>query len=135
MPITDHYHGEVLIFCYYKWRGQAENPFLQVIQSCAALCSSVGVEVIVGRVLIMLGCSYTVRRGTLGDCQHHNTTEKITNTTSPQKKLRKHRCRNGPFYQYGGHIDLIRFKEYYRMPRGHEHLSFAFSSIFRDIFS
>ena len=87
MPITDHYHGEVLIFCYYKWRGQAENPFLQVIQSCAALCSSVGVEVIVGRVLIMLGCSYTVRRGTLGDCQHHNTTEKITNTTSPQKKV------------------------------------------------
>ena len=87
MPITDHYHGEVLIFCYYKWRGQAENPFLQVIQSCAALCSSVGVEVIVGRVLIMLGCRYTVRRGTLGDCQHHNTTEKITNTTSPQKKV------------------------------------------------
>ena len=23
-----------------------------------------------------------------------------------------------PFYQYGGHIELIRFKEYYRMPRG-----------------
>ena len=21
-----------------------------------------------------------------------------------------------PFYQYGGHIELIRFKEYYRMP-------------------
>ena len=30
---------------------------------------------------------------------------------------------------------LIRFKEYYRMPRGHEHISFVFSSAFRDIFS
>ena len=42
---------------------------------------------------------------------------------------------NRPFYRYGGHIELIRFKEYYRMPRGHEHISFAFSSAFRDIFS
>ena len=25
------------------------------------------------------------------------------------------------FYRYGGHIELIRFKEYYGMPRGHEH--------------
>ena len=25
---------------------------------------------------------------------------------------------NRPFYRYGGHIELIRFKEYYRMPRG-----------------
>ena len=25
---------------------------------------------------------------------------------------------NRPFYRYGGHIKLIRFKEYYRMPRG-----------------
>ena len=24
------------------------------------------------------------------------------------------------FYRYGGHIELIRFKEYYGMPRGHE---------------
>ena len=39
-----------------------------------------------------------------------------------------------PFYRYGGHIELIRFKEYYRMPRGHEHISFVFSSAFRDIF-
>ena len=39
------------------------------------------------------------------------------------------------FYRYGGHIELIRFKEYYRMPRGHEHISFVFSSAFRDIFS
>ena len=42
---------------------------------------------------------------------------------------------NRPFYRYGGHIELIRFKEYYRMPRGHEHISFVFSSAFRDIFS
>ena len=28
---------------------------------------------------------------------------------------------NRPFYQYGGHIELIGFKEYYGMPRGHEH--------------
>ena len=24
-----------------------------------------------------------------------------------------------PFYRYGGHIEFIRFKEYYGMPRGH----------------
>ena len=42
---------------------------------------------------------------------------------------------NRPFYRYGGHIELIRFKEYYRMPRGHEHISFVFSSAFREIFS
>ena len=45
-------------------------------------------------------------------------------------------CRtNRPFYRYGGHIESIRFKEYYRMPRGHEHISFVFSSVFRDIVS
>ena len=42
---------------------------------------------------------------------------------------------NRPFYQYGGHIELIRFKEYYRMLRGHEHISFVFSSAFRHKFS
>ena len=42
---------------------------------------------------------------------------------------------NRPFYRYGGHIELIRFKEYYRMPRGHEHISFVFASAFGDIFS
>ena len=43
---------------------------------------------------------------------------------------------NRPFYRYGGHIELIRFKEYlYRMPRGHEDISFVFSSAFRNIFS
>ena len=28
---------------------------------------------------------------------------------------------NRPFYRYDRHIELIRFKEYYGMPRGHEH--------------
>ena len=42
---------------------------------------------------------------------------------------------NRPFYRYDGHIELIRFREYCRMPRGHEHISFVFSSAFRDIFS
>ena len=41
---------------------------------------------------------------------------------------------NRPFYRYGDHFELIRFKEYYSMPRGHEHISFVFSSTFRDIF-
>ena len=34
---------------------------------------------------------------------------------------------NRPFCRYGGHIQLIRFKEYYRMTRGHEYMSFVFS--------
>ena len=25
-------------------------------------------------------------------------------------------------YRYGGHLELVRFKEYYGMPRGHEHI-------------
>ena len=41
---------------------------------------------------------------------------------------------NRPFYQYCGHIELIRFKEYYRMPMGHEHISFVFSSAFGTFF-
>ena len=28
---------------------------------------------------------------------------------------------NGAFYRYGGHIEFIRFKEYYGIPGGHEH--------------
>ena len=28
---------------------------------------------------------------------------------------------NRPFYRYGSHIELSRFKEYYRMPGGHKH--------------
>ena len=27
---------------------------------------------------------------------------------------------NRPFYRYGGYIQLISFKEYHAMPRGHE---------------
>ena len=41
---------------------------------------------------------------------------------------------NRPFHRYGGHIELIRFKEYYRMPRGHGHILFVCTSAFRDIF-
>ena len=41
---------------------------------------------------------------------------------------------NRPFYPYGGHIELIRFKEYYEMPRGHEHFSFVFLSAFGTFF-
>ena len=42
---------------------------------------------------------------------------------------------NRPFYRYRGHIELIRFKEYYRMSRVDEHISLVFSNAFRDIFS
>ena len=43
---------------------------------------------------------------------------------------------NRPFYRYGGHVELIRFKEYYGIPRGgHEHISSVFLSAFRDVFS
>ena len=49
--------------------------------------------------------------------------------------FRKVAITNRPFYQYGGHIELIRSKGYYRMPREHEHISFVFSSAFRDTFS
>ena len=42
---------------------------------------------------------------------------------------------NRPFYWYDGYIELIWFEEYYRMHRGNEHISFAFLSAFRDIFS
>ena len=55
--------------------------------------------------------------------------------TSPLKARARNASANRPFYRYGGHIELVRFKEYYRMPRGHEHISFVFSSAFRDIFS
>ena len=41
---------------------------------------------------------------------------------------------NRPFYRYDGHIELIRFKEYYRMPRGHEHILFVCTSAFGTFF-
>ena len=37
---------------------------------------------------------------------------------------------NRPFYLYGGHIELLRFKEYYGMPRGHEHFPIYSLSIY-----
>ena len=42
---------------------------------------------------------------------------------------------NRPFYRHGVHIELIRLKEFYRMPGGHEHISFVISGAFWDIFS
>ena len=57
-------------------------------------------------------------------------------TSSVNMKINAgNKTENRPFYRYGGRIELIRFKEYYRMPRGQEHISFVFSSAFRDIFS
>ena len=43
----------------------------------------------------------------------------------------KNRC-NRPFYRYGGHVELIRFKEYYGMPggRGYEHYPLYSLSIY-----
>ena len=51
------------------------------------------------------------------------------------ERAKKRDPTNRSFYRLGGHSELIRFKEYYRMPWGHEHISFLFSSAFRDIFS
>ena len=42
---------------------------------------------------------------------------------------------NSAFYRYRGHIELIRLKEYYGMPGGHEHILFVFSGTFQGIFS
>ena len=46
---------------------------------------------------------------------------------------------NRPFYRYGGHIELIRFKEYYGMPRGRmsmiRYTRSAFTRVFRANFS
>ena len=56
--------------------------------------------------------------------------------TSPAAKSEEKRMfSQAIFYRYGGYIELIRFKKYYRMPSGHEHVSFVFSSALRDIFS
>ena len=50
-----------------------------------------------------------------------NTQTPLPITPLKEKSLERLRNRfNRPFYQYGGHTELIRFKEYYRMPRGHE---------------
>ena len=34
------------------------------------------------------------------------------------------------FFRYGGHIELDRFKEYYEMPKWHEHDPIYFLSIY-----
>ena len=52
----------------------------------------------------------------------------------PTEAVNKGRDMKRPFYRYGDHIELFRFKEYYRMLRGHEHISFVFSSAFRTFF-
>ena len=78
------------------------------------------------------------RDGRLGSTSNHGNTsdnQSRSRYESTAQLSRKRPRWNRPFYRYGGHIELIRFKEYYRMPRGHEHISFVFSSAFRDIFS
>ena len=34
------------------------------------------------------------------------------------------------FFRYGGHIELVRFKEYYEMPKWHEQDAIYFLSIY-----
>ena len=73
------------------------------------------------------------------DIRKHQSTSRLVHYNSARLlyQFRSIPCvtkENRPFYQYGGHIELIRFKEYYRMPRGHEHISFVFSSASLDIF-
>ena len=41
---------------------------------------------------------------------------------------------NRPFYRYGGHIELIRFKEYYRMPGGMSTFRLCFRALFGTVF-
>ena len=41
---------------------------------------------------------------------------------------------NRPFYRYGGHIELIRFKEYYRMPRDMSTFRLYFRALFGTFF-
>ena len=46
----------------------------------------------------------------------------------PRRSLQsiyRQRIFNRPFYRYGGHIELLRFKEDYGMPGGHEHDPFT----------
>ena len=45
------------------------------------------------------------------------TSKKCTKNPDPLAELLFSSKTNRPFYRYGGHIELIRFKEYYRMPR------------------
>ena len=45
----------------------------------------------------------------------YRSTRVSSTSFSPQFRI------NRPFYRYGRHIEFISFKEYYGMPRGHEH--------------
>ena len=65
---------------------------------------------------------------------HHNVSKEHYSCSLQSFKSAGHRT-NRPFYRYGGHIELIQFKEYYGIPWGNEHISFVFSSSFRDMFS
>ena len=47
--------------------------------------------------------------------------ETMTRSVGGLDIARKVTIENRIFYRYGGHIELIRFKEYYGIPRGHEH--------------
>ena len=44
--------------------------------------------------------------------------------------LKSENCTNRPFYRYGSHIELILFKEYYRMPRGISKFRLYFRGLF-----
>ena len=45
----------------------------------------------------------------------------MTRSVAGLDNARKVTIENRPLYRYGGHIELNRFKEYYGIPRGHEH--------------
>ena len=47
--------------------------------------------------------------------------ETMTRSVAGLDNARKVTIGNRLFYRYGGHIELIRFNEYYGIPRGHEH--------------
>ena len=67
----------------------------------------------------------------------HSPPHRPSDPYAPLNETKKDKLffKNRPFYRYGGHIELIRFTEYYRMWRGHEHISFVFTSVFQGIFS
>ena len=44
-------------------------------------------------------------------------------------------CNEDLFTDTAAILNRFDFKDYYRMPRGHDHISFVFSSAFRDIFA
>ena len=47
--------------------------------------------------------------------------ETMTRSVAGLDNARKLTIENRLFYRYCGHIELIRFNEYYGIPRGHEH--------------